>query len=370
MKDTLKKFIVYLVLWWITLPVLYILIKNHDFNGNTINRITSNKYYLIFLFLSIVISLSLYWSENSKTKLILSLIISINCLYLFFLFFIWNIWLTQTQWLFVLWFLILWFVSIYIKNWFWYTIIWLSVLWILIILFLWTIPLFNEWPDISWFENDFNTQLLIYSKINLNENHAQITKDDKIYKIDQWIKNYDLKINNTTSQIIFKSDNYYENTLWFIVFKWWNFVEISSQSAILINKKYEIEILTWNIKYYPIDYKYFSLTWELTPTLENEEKIIDIINSRYYENLKLYIKWSETEFINNKTLLKLSQKTLNILSKIFPNKYEKNIKNLEKYLYIFDIDLNTSNYNPWEKTKYNIWDGLIKWFKKWLENID
>lgn len=370
MKDILKKFIVYLVLWCIILPILYLLIKNYDFDWNMINRITTNKYYVIFLVLSIIISLSLYWNQNNKIKLILSLIMCVNCLYLFFLFFIWNIWLTQTQGLFILWFLVLWFVSIYIKNWFWYIIIWLSILWILVILFLWAIPLFDEWPDISWFENSFNTQLITYSRTYLDEDHAQIDKDNKIYKIYQWLSNYDLKINDSESQIIFKADDYYENVFWFIVFKWGGFVKIPPQSAILINKDFEIEILAWDIKYYPTSQTSFSFTWEILPVLEEDKNIIDIVNSRYYENLKLYIKRSEVNFIENKTLLKISQWTLNVLSKLFPKKYDNNIENLQKYLDIFNINLDEKTELKNEQSVKWIMN-VLKWsVKKWVEMTD
>ena len=367
MKNSIKKFIIYFVILGFLSPIIYFLIKKYDFDGNTINWIISNKYYLIFLYLSIVIFLSLYWTKNSKIKIWLSLIVVVNCLYLLFMFFVWNIWLTQNQWFFMLWFLILCFISLYLKDWFWYTIFWISTLWILMVIFLWTIPLFDEWPDISWFEKSFNTKLVIYSNITLNEDKAQITKDNKIFKIKEWLNSYDFKTtNNQQSQIIFKSDVYYTNSFWFIVFKWWNFIEITPQSAINIDKNFEIEILAWNIKYYPNDFSYFSFTWEMQPILENKENIIDIVNFRYNEDLKNYIQKSLPSLIENKTILKTSKKTLNILSKIFPNKYKQNVENLEKYISILDIDLNTKENLENETSINSVTNDFLKGIKKWI----
>jgi len=365
MENSIKKFIVYFIILGFLLPIIYFLIKKYDFDWNAINRIISNKYYIIFLFLSIVTILSLYWTKNNKIKFYASFIILINCLYLLFLFFVGNIWLTQNQWLLILWFLILCFISLYLKNRFWYTIFWISILWILVIIFLWTIPLFDEWPDVSWFENNFSTKFIIYSNINLSDDKAQITKDNKIFKINEWLISYDFK-NNKWTQIIFKSDNYYPNSFWFIVFKGWDFVEITPQSAININKNNEIEILTWNIKYYTQNQMYFSFTWEITPSIEHEENTINIINSRYHESLKDYIKNTLPSFIENKTLLKTSQITLNILSKIFPNKYKNNLKNLEKYINILDIDLSTKEILKDETSINSVTNDFLKGIKKWI----
>ena len=366
MKKSLQKFIIYLIIWCILCFILYFLIKRYDFNWNTLNRIISNKYYLIFLFLSIIICLSTYWKSGSKTKFLTYFIICINLLYLLFLFLIWNIGLNTTQWLIILWFLILWFAWIYIKNWFGYIIISISILWSLIILFLWCIPLFDEWPDFEWFEKNFNEKLLIYSNRDISEDNSQITKDNKKYNILVWLNNYDLKLWNSWSQIIFKSDDLYQNTYCFIVFKWWEFLEVLPQSAININNKFQIEILTWNIKYYPNNFNKFSFIWDTKWDLEISENIINIVKNRYNENLEFYIKkqlWSEV--FENKTILKISKKTLEILSKIFPWKYEKNLQNLQNYVEILNINLDDKIeheekfYTKW--VLENIWWGLKKW---------
>jgi hypothetical protein len=371
MKKSLQKFIIYFIIGFILCFIFYFLIKRYDFNWNTLNRIISNKYYLIFLFLSIIICLSIYWKSDSKTKFLTYFIVCINCLYLLFLFLIWNIWLNNIQWLVILWFLILGFCGIYIKNWFWYIIIWLSLLWSLIILFLSIIPLYNEWPNFKWFEKSFNEKLLIYSNIDINEDSAQIIKDNKKYNILAWLNSYDLKLQNTNSQIIFKSDNLYNNTYCFIVFKWWDFIEILPQSAININNNFQIEILTWDIKYYPNNQKNFSFIWNIQWNLENSDDIINIVKNWYNENLKFYVKsqlWSEV--FENKTVLKISKKTLEILSKIFPWKYEKNLKNLQDYLDILGINLNENRNFEKEINIQWVLNNFLWWLKKWTQMVD
>lgn len=371
MKETLKKFVVYFILCVILWFILFFIIKKYDFDWNTTNRIVSNKFYLIFLLLSIVVYLSIYWKTDSKSKFLMYFIICINCLYLLFLFLIWNIWLNNTQWLVILWFLILWFTWIYIKNWFWYLIIWLSILWSLIILFFSTVPLYNEWPDFVWFDNNFNEKILIYSNMWISEDNAQIIKDSKKYVINAWLNNYDFKIWNNWSQIIFKSDNLYQNTYCFLVFKWWEFIEIFPQSAINIDNNFQIEILTWIIKYYPNNYNNFSFVWDFQPSIETSENIVSIIKDRYNENLEIYIKtqlWSEV--LENKTILNISKKTLEILSKIFPWKYEKNLKNLQDYIDIFGINLDEKQ--EYEKTVDTKWilDGILWGVKKWVNMVE
>ena len=67
----------------------------------------------------------------------------------------------------------------------------------------------------------------------------------------------------------------------------------------------------------------------------------------------------------NTTILKISNTTLQILNKIFPNKYENNIKNMQEYIEIFDIDLSKTNYKNQIKTK-----NILQWFKNGLNNIN
>ena len=59
---------------------------------------------------------------------------------------------------------------------------------------MWSIPLFDEWIDFEWFENNFDEKIFIYSDRDISEYNAQITKDNKIYLINNWSNTYDLKI--------------------------------------------------------------------------------------------------------------------------------------------------------------------------------
>jgi len=364
MRENLKRFIVYFIIWVLFCVVFYFIIKKYDFDGNTVNWIVSNKYYLIFLFLSIIVSLLIYWKTDVRSKFLLYFIISVNVLYLLFLFLIWNIWLNNTQWLIILWLLVLWLTWVYIRNWFGYLIIWLCVLWSLMILYFSVIPLYDKWPDFEWFEEKFDETFLIYSTNDYDVDIAQLTKDSKVYNIYAWLHSYDMKIWQNWSQLIFKSDYLYSGVYCFIVFKWWDFVEILPQSALNIDQDFKIEILTWNIKYYPNISGKFSFTWGNQVSLENSENVVNIVRNRYNESLRLYVKnqmwW---ELFENKTILKFSKGTLNLLSKIFPWKYEDNLRNLQAYLDLFDINLD-------EKVKYeemdkkwavdNVWWGLKK----------
>lgn len=369
MKQMLKKFFVYLVLVSIFCFILFFLFKKYDFGWNTINWIISNKYYIFVLCLSLAICLSIYWNEKPKSKFILYFIICINVLYLLFLFFVWNIWLSWGEWLLILAFLILWFLWIYIRGWLGYTIIIISLIWSLIILFLWFIPLFEKWPDFQWFEKKFAERILVYSNVYLNENNAQIVKDNKVYPIYEWLNTYDFKIKNTPSQIVFQSDNLYQNMYCFVVFKWWSFVEILPQSAITISDNFEIEVLTWIVKYYG-DLNSFSFVW-WNVTQETSDNVINIVSNRYYDSLKLYLKtelWSN--ILYNKSVLKVSKKTLMILSKIFPWKYDKNLENLQEYVDVFWVNIDDSEKYDGEISTKSVLDSVWWGVKKWVDMVD
>ena len=203
----------------------------------------------------------------------------------------------------------------------------------------------------------------------MDADNAEITKDNKVYNILQWLHSYDLKLWKSWSQIIFKSDDLYQNVYGFIVLKWWDFVEILPQSALDIDSNFQMEILVWNVKYYQSAPWKISFVWENQASLENDESVVAIVNNWYKENLRMYIKskmwWELSE---NKTILRFSQKTLYVLSRLFPWKYEDNLRNLQAYLDLFDINLD-------EKVEYwkmdgkwavdNVWWGL----KKWIEMV-
>ena len=369
MKQMLKKFLVYLVLVSIFCFILFFLLKKYDIGWDTMNWIISNKNYLLVLCLSVAICLSIYWNESPKSKFILYFIICINVLYLCFLFVVWNAWLSKTGWLLILAFLIFWFVWIYIRNWLWYTIISISLIWSLIVLFLWSVPLFETWPDFKWFEENFVERILVYSDTYISEDRAQIEKDGRIYNIFEWLNSYDFKIKNTPSQIIFKSDNLYQNTYCFIVFKWWGFVEILPQSAITISDNFEIEVLTWIVKYYGDLHSFSFVWWNITQ--ETSDNVINVVNNRYYNSLRFYLKtelWSNVLY--NKYVLKISKKTLTILSRIFPWKYDKNLENLQEYVDVFWVNLDDFEKFDSEISTKSVLNSVWWGVKKWVDMVD
>ena len=104
---------------------------------------------------------------------------------------------------------------------------------------------------------------------------------------------------------------------------------------------------------------------------EKSDSVINIVKSRYRDSLKLYLKtelwWN---ILYDKVVLKISKKTLTILSKIFPWKYETNLDNLQEYVDIFWVDLDSSlDYDDKISTKSvlnSMWWGV----KKWVDMVD
>lgn len=368
MNTWLKKFIISFVSTSIFYVIIYFLINLYDQTWETMLWFYNNIYYIAFLFISIIWWLTLYWNNNNKSKTIISIIFLINFVYLVFLFSLSNIWLNQLQWIFLIWFLLLWLVSTNLKNRIWNSIIILCILWISITMFSVLIPLYEEWPDFVWFENNFKTQFIVYSKASLNTKTAVLEKDKREYKLLNWISNYDLKIWWSWSEIIFKSDKHYQNSFWYILFKNKEIIQIYPQSAIQINKDFEIQIITWIIKYFPQEIKSFSFTWNMVPSIMVDQENIDIILNRYNNELKKHILNKVWWDINkNKTILYISKKTLEILNKIFPKIFGKNLENFkmfDNYLnYNFDQKNSLENF---DQKKIQQW--IIKDIKDWLNS--
>jgi len=368
-KQILKRFLVYSVIVFVAFLILIFLLKRDDFGWSTIDWMKSNKIYLLIFGISLAICLSIYGNQSAKLKFLLYFIIIINCLYLCFLFMVWNIWFSYMEWLILLAFLICGFIWIYIKNWLWYTIFSISLIWTLIILLFWFIPMFEEWPDFQWFENKFENKILIYSNYEIGEDNMQIVKDNKIYNIAWWLSVYDFKIKNFPSQIVFKSDKFYDGIYCFIVFKWWNFVEIQPQSAITISDNFEIDVLTWVVKYYG-SLANFSFSW-WNVKQETSENIINIVKKWYNDSFRLYLKaelW--LDLLYNESILKISKKVLTVLSKFFPWKYESNLKNLQDYVDIFWVDLDKSLDSNGEMSTTNILNNMWWGVKKGVNMIE
>ncbi len=367
MNKILKKFLISFFITLFFYVLIYFIVFYYDYAWETILRFKKNIYYLIFLFISIVWGLSLYGNENNKSKFIISIIFLVNFVYLIFIFSVWNIWLSRIQWLFLIWFLLLWLVFSNLRNRVWNVVIIASVLWIFLTIFFTLIPLYWEWPDLEGFENNFETQLITYSKIGLHTNVAILEKDNKKYNLIKWIKNYDLAIWPSWSNITFKANNLYLNAFWYILFKNKEILQIYPQTAIKINPNFEIEIITGMVKYYPQEIKSFSFTGKNIALLIVDQENIDIILGRYDDQLKNYI-WEQNgkEIHQNKTILLISKNTLEFLNKIFPRQFKQNLENFD----LFDKYL---EYNLEEKEDLKTFDqeNIKKWIwqsvKDWLK---
>lgn len=340
MKQKFRKLLISFLITTIFFLWAYYLIGLYDQTGTTILRIKTNIMYLYFLFISIVISISLFWNEDNKSQFMLWFIFLINILYVVFFFIISNIWLTNNESYFLIWFLMLALVGSFIKNTIWHVVTIFSVFWILLTVFISLVPLYEVWPDIKWFEHQFSPQLIVFSKATINEDSASISVDNKVFNILNWLNNYNLNLNNSWSQILFKSDKKYLSTFAYILLPNQNFIQIYPQSAININKNYQIEILDWMVKHYP------SLSWsklknnEVWFTFTGENMSFGLINIQdasivsdfYKEELKTYItKQIWWDFMKNKTITNISLFLLNILNKILPNQFWKNLQNFKEY---------------------------------------
>jgi hypothetical protein len=344
MKQNLKNLSLSFIITSIFSIWLYYLINLYDNSWTTIVWIKSNIQYLSFIYISIIVILAIYSNNNKKSKLILAIIILINFLYIIFSFWISNIWLNNMQWLFLLWFLILALISNYINNRFWSTITIFSIIGILMTIWSAIIPMYESGPDLKWFESQFSTKLIVYSKVNINKSKAVIKLDKKDFNILNWISSYTLKTNNSWSQLLFIADKKYLNTFWYILFPNKDIIQIYPQSAINIRKiynKYQIEIITWTVKhnkdtqnnFYYFTGKYLSFG-EITP--QHTQQITDFYNKHQKEYILSQIWW---DIFYNKTILNISKTTLEILSKILPSQFSDNIKNFNQYQkYIYSND--------------------------------
>lgn len=366
----MKKFLLSFTITSIITIIIYFLIHQYDNSWVTIQRITTNIYYIIFLYISIVIYFWIWETKNSKLKLIKLSLFIINFIYIWYSYLIWSIWLTTTSSLILLWLITIWITWSFIRKRFWSIITILSIIWCLIIVYLSLIPLYEKWPDIQWFQDSLNTKLITYSKITINPDKAKITLNQKEYNILNWLNTYDFSLWNSWSELIFKSYNIYSNTFWFILFNNWDFIQINPQSAIIISQNFEIEIITWEIYYYPNEYKNFIFSWENNAKLQNNEEIINIIKWRYNNQLKLYIKNNMWWDINqNEIILMLSNKTLEILSKLFPWKYEKNIENFNNFVKLLDLNIEKSPSYEKINNKW-IYKNILNSFKNWINAIN
>jgi hypothetical protein len=340
---------------------LYYLINLYDQSWTTIIRINANIYYLGFLYVSIITALTIHTNKDKKSRLILATIILINFLYIIFSFWVSNIWLNNTQWLFLIWFLILAFVSTYIRNWFWHSITILSILWIICTIGITIIPMYEIWPDIKWFEDQFSTQLIIYSKANINKTKANIKVDKKEFSISNWLSTHELKINNSWSQILFIADKKYLNTFWYILFSNKDLIQIYPQSATNINKlnnDYQLEIITGTIKNYinqEQNPQYIFTGKNMSYWIINQEHLTEILDF-YDKKQKEYIMnqiWSTIS--ENRIITNISKTIITFLAKILPWYFWKNLENFNTFQKYIDTDWFEQNLEEFNTEKINKW---------------
>ncbi|HKL44010.1 MAG TPA: hypothetical protein VJ892_01895 [Candidatus Absconditabacterales bacterium] len=339
-KQNLKNFLISFLITTIFSILIFFLVKFYDQSGNAIIRIQQNLYYIIFLFISIIISLTLFGNNNKKGNLIIASLILINFLYIAFIFSVGNIGLTNNQGYILIGLLILAFIGIYIKNRIGKTITTTSLIGLFGVFVFSFVPLYQNGPDIEGFNNSLKTKLLTYSKVNLNGSKVFVEIDKKIFPINSNFSLFDIKINNSGSQLLFKSNEKYKNTFAYIVFPQKEFIQIYPQSAINIDKNYNIEIITGMIKYFPQKHEKFSFTGKIIPSLLVNEEELENINIYFETLLKKYIskQMLEENLIQNKKLFKISEYILKILSKVMPNKFKNNLENLNKYKEYLDLD--------------------------------
>ncbi len=361
MKQNLKKLTLAFILTSMFSLWLYYVVNLYDKSWTTMLWVETNIQYLVFLYLSIITSLTIYSNQDKKSKLILAIIILINFLYIIFSFWISNIWLDNTQWLFLIWFLVLALISNYINNILGHIITTLSIFWIITTVWFAIIPMYETWPDTTWFESQFSTQLIVYSKANINKSKAIIKLDNKEFNLSNWISSHELKIAKSWSQLLFIADKKYLNTFWYLLFPNKDIIQIYPQSAININKinnTYQIEIITWAIKHNintGITTQYNFTGKNISFGIINQENTQEIIE--FYENqLKEYIVnqiwWTISK---NKIITNISKVLLEALSKILPWQYSDNLENFNNFQNYIDpnwttqkiIKFNTDNINKW-----------------------
>ncbi len=278
--------------------------------------------------------------------------------------------MTNTHIFILIWFLIILLAASYIKNRIKYIVTILSCIWILITIIFIFVPLYENWPNENIFHQNFETKIITYSKIDLNSDGSIVQINKKEYPIKKWTLEYNLKTKpDTDTNILFKSNKKYSNTFIYILFPYGEFVKIYPQSALKISQNKQIEIITWNIKYYPEGYQQFILTWKLLPSLVVNEESIKQMTEYYQTKLIKNIQWQLWWEINQNTYInKFSEVFLIFLSKIYPKKYKQNLQNFYEFQKYLNLENNTNQ--PKIFNKQNINQDLLKWIKEGIQNIE
>ena len=225
--------------------------------------------------------------------------------------------------------------------------------------------MYETWPDLTGFESQFTTKLVVYSKANINKSKASIKLDDKVFTISNWLSAYDLKINNSWSQLLFIADKKYLNSFWYLLFPNKDIIQIYPQSAINIHKtdnKYQIEIITGTIKQDPILNQNTGQNTNYQYTLTGEHKSFGLVNHENKSDLLEFYEEKQKEYILNKIwvniskndiLTSISKSILTFLAKALPNQFKNNLENFNNFQGYINKDIDTQELIEFDKDSIN-----------------
>ncbi len=179
--------------------------------------------------------------------------------------------------------------------------------------------------------------------------------------------------NHTELHFISNQQNIPQQT--FILFPNWSLLQLLPQSTIIIKK----EGVNHTIQQWIGDSKVFNSELDTTIILQNKQtissEIYHTISQPYYTNLQTFLKkqiWGV--FRTNPISIRLSEKTLLILSKTLPSFFSQNLKNFYKFQTFFQENTTTTTFsekysNPSTfSTQNNLWSSLLQNIKLGITN--
>ena len=378
------------ILAWILLWLFVVFVMEKSF----IDFILKYRLYLLIVSLSYFYYYSIEYEPDKKYKLIRNVIIYGNVYIFFHIFFrpLLNIshQLFILLWLIILW---MWWTTTLTSKWKYLLQItwWIFSFFILISGMLYFYP---DAPDIKWFLDKKYNEIKIFG---INDS---INKKDAYIKIISSKGNEDFEIhknfNKTLSENVKISypslqKNRDENVI--IVSSQWDLIRIFPQSEIQIEFKEgnfkKVERLNWKIWYLSWIFKSdIEVLWNenLSPEeLDWLEWTQQLYKNDFVSYLKKQISESKINLANNTIMYNIDGIIINILAKMFPVTFSKNLKNyneFQKYLNRTEntkIDLDRYKIKEWTwesinslrwnlKENMKIWKINIYWWLKKPEN--
>lgn len=161
----------------------------------------------------------------------------------------------------------------------------------------------------------------------------------------------------------------------FLLFPNWSLLQLLPQSTIAIKK----EGLNHIIQQWIGNSKIFNSELDTTIMFQDQQnispEIYHSISQQYYNNLQTFLKkqiWGV--FRTNPISIRLSEKTLLILSKTLPSFFSQNLKNFYNFQTFFQEDTTTSTFsekysNPLtSSTQNSLWSSLLQNIKLGITN--